>query len=1366
MKHLNLKAIAASALLLACGFGVSKAQEYFGDEYRQGEVIIKFKDLDAISVKATTKGLFSTTSVSNVDAVFNAIGATKVEPLMPLTGNSLAPGNKIKTLSGRSLNDTKLNKLYLVKFDTLKVESVETAIEQLKSLQEVEYVEPNYIVRISAYGTESCSKEPLYSTQYALNNINMPQLWDMPLKETRRPVIAIIDTGVDITHPDIAANIWTNETEANGSEFADDDNNGYYDDLHGWDFVYNTAIIVDGMDRNGHGTHCAGIAAAVGNNGIGVTGANPDALIMPIKVMGDDGSGDIATVIKGIDYARAAGADVLSMSLGHLGVSQAEKEALLKASYNSIIVAAAGNNGASIYDIVAGGLIFPAAYDFVVGVQASGINNRLTQFSNFDPDGPFFSKYEEFYNYEVLAPGSKIMSLFPGGKYKELSGTSMATPLVAGAVSRALQVKGYDAIKEYGFIGDIAMSRLTDCDVIDASKLPLWDETTRQVALRIMTCELVDTIDGDGDGQMDVGETIEIYPTVRSLWGRGENVKLEIVVATDNISENAYEIISNNAELGYSLTSRGIGKSKNPIIIKIKENVNDGYNIPLTLNVTCDNSTEEQTHTSVTTSYPVTNAIEIGGMVTKDLTLYPNKHYIVTQSIAVPDGVKLTIKPGTVLKFKAGTGMSFANNAILDCVGTPDSMITFTMADGETEPMTGIVGTVSSNATICYANFILKGSGNNINMYSALLGGLNLEHCVISSEHSGANTLYYCNLHNCNIIKNKYMNSLSHKNISNCNYVENISRSTPYGSSLGSLSYDDSSNNTFSNYIGKGNNLLPVNLWAYYSSVKLLTSKEPNYFGTAVESTARTGIADAYWKYEQIGNAMYDLSNMRTRPNPECHGIVWKVVVNGYDAQDEFEQLPPLGVGTHKFEVYFNRKMKESAVPNISMGLQEPYTQTTIAENGSWSEYTYQENDTTDVTVSVYTAYLTIDAKNPIDGLNRISVEGAQDLENFEIPIENKRFNVMVQSAGSLSSGFMAEAGLGKVNLTWENPEENFDDMLGYNMYRYTVDTLGVASDTIRINTRLLDPEEVALTDYDVVPGTTYYYYYKVLRTNMAENSPSLTVAATPLTASKGDANGSMSIDVADVVTEIAYLTNQNPQPFIFEAADVNSDESVNILDVVGTLNIIITPADASAMTADNAATYSIEDGILYIESPVALGGVQLLLNTTADKFEAMDALSGFELVTSRQDENSCLVLAYSMSGRSIATGRQAILKIGDAAIEEIILSDTRGKNVLAANADISGVGSIEAMQMSLPYPNPFNVELSIPYIIGQSGDNNVKIMITDLAGRTVNIHETVQDLGEYVYTWTPGESVADGVYFVSLYVNDTLMQTAKVVKE
>ena len=333
------------------------------------------------------------------------------------------------------------------------------------------------------------------------------------------------------------------------------------------------------------------------------------------------------------------------------------------------------------------------------------------------------------------------------------------------------------------------------------------------------------------------------------------------------------------------------------------------------------------------------------------------------------------------------------------------------------------------------------------------------------------------------------------------------------------------------------------------------------------------------------------------------------------------------------------------------------------------------------------------------------------------------------------------------------------------NRLRYTVDANGVESNAVKINTRLLEPEEVTFTDYDVVPGNTYYYYYKVMRTSLTENSPSKIVAATPLTATKGDANGSMSVDIADVVTEIAYLTNQNPQPFIFEAADVNSDTYVNILDVVGTLNIITSPADAMAMSTNNTVTYTIEDGILYVESQVALGGIQLLLNTTADKFEAMEALDGFELVTCRKDENTCLVLAYSMSGRTILPGKQAVINIGDALIDELILSDAKGNNLLAINGDVNGVGAIEAMQMVLPYPNPFSTHLTIPYIIGKEGNNNVEIRIADVAGRTVMVHKTVNDFGMHTYTWVPGNGVSSGIYFVSLYVDGTLMQTSKVVK-
>lgn len=1355
----KIKAIAASAVLLACGVGTLYAQDRNNDDevvkldarssrfnYREGEIIVKFKENSIVAVRSLKDGRFSTTGVKTLDAKLNDLGLFEAEPLMPLSGGNVNAGVTVKSLSGKVINDNNMSKLYRLRFDTTKLKSVDATIDEIKSMGEVEYAEPNYLVYSLATDADAYSLDPLYSQQWGFDAINLPALWAMPKISDKRPVIAILDTGVEFTHLDLLNNIWTNEAEFVGASGVDDDGNGFADDMYGWDFI-NQSNRMD--DYNGHGTHCAGIAAAAGGNGNGGVGANPDALIMPISVLQSDGAGDIATLIKGIDYAVANGADILSLSLGTYASSIAFEQALGKAYQNAVIVAAAGNDGKCINPHKCGDPermgtpMYPAAYNFVLGVQATSQSGSLASFSNYDCDGPLFSNptffgEEQLYNYELKAPGVSVMSTYPGGRYKALNGTSMACPLVAGAISRLLQCKEY-ASKEILF-GDLIhaanggnVNMLATYNITDADRKP---------NLRLVTYELNDTTGGDGDYRADAGEMLEIYPTLRNDWGKAENIKISIDFG-ENEDLSIAQFMANNVDFGKSLSSYAKGKSANPIRIKLRNEIADGRRIKFVLKATCDNMEGELVH-DITVK--VENGVEIGGMITENTTLYPNVHYIVTKSIAVPDNVKLTIKPGAVLKFKANTGMSFAQNAILDCVGTPDSMIVFSFDEITAARLSG---TRSNNGKfqheVKFVKFEGRFSATNVQMIDCL-GYL-----------SNSSNYYQCNMTRCSFIGL---------------FSANLSGNIPliYYSNFSSLikpSYEsfidknfNANNNAFLIDADSKDHAISAN----YDTPQIIKDST-NYYGTAREDIARKGILDMANPFNPVGFGYVDLSNMRTRPSAVNHGIVWKVVVNGYDAQDEFEQMPPLGVGTHKFEVYFNRKMKESAIPNISMDVRPPYTQNAIAENGSWSEYTYQENDTTDVTVSVYTAYLTINGSGAFDGLNRIYVDGAQDLENFEIPVENVRFNVDVSASGAMSTGFMAEAGLGKVNLTWENPEENFDDMLGYNMYRYTVDTAGVASDTIKINTRLLEPEEVNLTDFDVVPGTTYYYYYKVLRTSLTENSPSLTVAATPLTASKGDANGSMSIDVADVVTEIAYLTNQNPQPFIFEAADVNSDTYVNILDVVGTLNIIITPDAASAMTVDNAATYSVEDGVLYIESPVALGGVQLLLNTTADKFEAMEALDGFELVTSRQSENSCLVLAYSMSGRSIATGRQAILKLGDATIDEIILSDARGTNVLAVNADVSGVGSIEAMQMSLPYPNPFTTELNVPYIIGQNGDNDVKITVTDLAGRTVAAYEAVNGIGSYTWTWTPGKTVADGVYFVSLYVNDTLMQTTKVVK-
>ena len=302
----------------------------YGCEYVANEVIVKFKHSSPVQIQRhNTTRRFVSASVTEVDMVLDSLGIFDVEDLMPLTGHMVS--QKVMTVGGKRLApDQNLSKLCNIVFDTAKVATVDEAIMMLERLPDVEYAEPNYIVRIMSSSAEDTiydhldadkyMAEPLYSQQWGPAAINLPALWNIPKISTKRPVIAIIDTGVDTEHPDLKDNIWVNELEKNGVEGKDDDGNGIVDDIYGYDFVNQTGIMAD---YNGHGTHCAGIAAAVGNNGIGITGANPDALIMPIAVMQSDGTGDIATIIKGIDYAaaNAKGAIIISIkSNSHLGI--------------------------------------------------------------------------------------------------------------------------------------------------------------------------------------------------------------------------------------------------------------------------------------------------------------------------------------------------------------------------------------------------------------------------------------------------------------------------------------------------------------------------------------------------------------------------------------------------------------------------------------------------------------------------------------------------------------------------------------------------------------------------------------------------------------------------------------------------------------------------------------------------------------------------------------------------------------------------------------------------------------------------------------------------------------------------------------
>ena len=247
---------------------------------------------------------------------------------------------------------------------------------------------------------------------------------------------------------------------------------------------------------------------------------------------------------------------------------------------------------------------------------------------------------------------------------------------------------------------------------------------------------------------------------------------------------------------------------------------------------------------------------------------------------------------------------------------------------------------------------------------------------------------------------------------------------------------------------------------------------------------------------------------------------------------------------------------------------------------------------------------------------------------------------------------------------------------MGYNIYRWTGDTIWTNSqhtqfriDTIQVNESLIDSEEQNFVDYNVTPGKPYYYIIKQITTSLNQYNLSNPVVATPLTSIKGDANGSMSVDVADVITEVNYIARQNPQPFIFEAADVNSDNTIDILDVVGTINLILHPENKSQAVNSGSATYYIENGILYVDADVALGGVQFTLATDSATatITPLDALSQFEKVSQWNNSEEYFFMAYSMSGKTIGVGETALMQVGNADISSIVLSDTQGHNVKAA---------------------------------------------------------------------------------------------------
>ena len=347
--------------------------------------------------------------------------------------------------------------------------TTEQAIAKMKNDPAVAYVEPNYIYRLDPKEQQGAQPQPpatppasnsaepndLVPELWGMNNtgqnggtadadIDAPEAWQIHTGRNDAPIIAVIDTGIDYNHPDLAANMWTNKGEIPGNGI-DDDGNGVIDDVHGFNANAQTG---DPMDGHGHGTHCAGTIGAVGNNGIGVVGVNHNAQIMAVKIFDDAGSTDSAAILRGIEYATKMGAKITSNSWGGGGASDAQKEAF--ASSPALHIMAAGNNYSN-NDLIAN---YPSNYDLTnnIAVAASDRNDKKPGFSNYGKT-----------MVDITAPGKDIYSCAPGGGYQSMSGTSMATPHVSGVAGLVASA-----------FPDLTAEQLKERILAGADKLDSW----------------------------------------------------------------------------------------------------------------------------------------------------------------------------------------------------------------------------------------------------------------------------------------------------------------------------------------------------------------------------------------------------------------------------------------------------------------------------------------------------------------------------------------------------------------------------------------------------------------------------------------------------------------------------------------------------------------------------------------------------------------------------------------------------------------------------------------------------------------------------------------------------------------------------
>ena len=544
-------------------------------------------------------------------------------------------------------------------------------VAELRALPEVEAVEESGFYRPAAL--PSAQTDPGFAEQWHFAPAKVPETWQLLLTNGINPggsrdvVIAVVDSGVDYTHPDLQGNMWVNGGENPGNG-VDDDNNGYVDDIHGCNTAYDyREHSGDCSDIHGHGTHVAGIAAGVAYNQQGGVGVAFNSQIMGVRAGRAFGFGVVLShedIAEGILYAVDNGADVINMSFGGWGTSLLVEDALAVAFGQCVLVAAAGNSGAAADSSP----FYPAAYPWILGVMATDRSGNLASFSNYD------TSPNSGMDYEVAAPGVEIYSTTPGNHYAKWSGTSMAAPIVSGVAALLRSHFSDRSVYSSRFImGQIAG---TATKPSNPTVPPIVDPPGAIYTLAkprvVMTANwlLDDTTihaQNNDDGNMDAGETIQFGIEVRNLSGNAGAVRGVLV------SDTPYVTVLTNTASFNDMGSLGTGDNgflrdgqgmltriTSPFVVRVATNCPNALGATFTLYLSCSNRldlTDPNIYTSTNKfDYLVLRGRETPRIVDANLDMTADDLWIVAGPMMIEANAIVRILPGTHVQFGGISG--------------------------------------------------------------------------------------------------------------------------------------------------------------------------------------------------------------------------------------------------------------------------------------------------------------------------------------------------------------------------------------------------------------------------------------------------------------------------------------------------------------------------------------------------------------------------------------------------------------------------------------------------------------------------------------------------------------------------------------